>query len=140
MRPDPVAESRRWFQQARWDLSAAQLLADNGYFNLACFHSQQSAEKALKAFLILQGARDIHGHAVAQLCDDASGFDPAFRALRRRGALLDKHYIPTRYPNGLPGGLPAEAYGPEDARSAAEIAEEILRAVGQRLAEGASED
>ena len=31
---------------------------------------------------------------------------------------LDLYYIPTRYPNGLPGGLPADAFGTDHSERA----------------------
>ncbi len=39
---------------------------------------------------------------------------------------LDRHYIPTRYPNFHPEGAPMDYYVEEDARRAIENAEEIL--------------
>jgi HEPN domain-containing protein len=33
-------------------------------------------------------------------------------------AILDQYYIPTRYPNGLPGGLPFEVYTADQAATA----------------------
>ena len=41
-----------------------------------------------------------------------------FEAARTEAAALDQYYIPTRYPNGLPGGIPAEAYARDDAERA----------------------
>lgn len=69
------------------------------------------------------------GHSVAELCERAAIFDPAFAELEREGAKLDRLYIPTRYPNGLPGGLPAKAFDREDADSAIERASRIVGVV-----------
>ena len=52
---------------------------------------------------------------MAELCHDAGRHDPAFAELGREAAALDQYYIPTRYPNGLPGGIPADAYTRADA-------------------------
>ena len=52
---------------------------------------------------------------------------------------MDKFYIPTRYPNGLPGGLPSEAYSEPEARQAMSWTAEIIQAVGSRLEAGAGE-
>ena len=73
-------------------------------FNLACFLSQQAAEKALKAFLIAN-KKEPWGHSVAELCETASMKDSDFRNIKKHAATLDIYYIPTRYPNGLPGGI-----------------------------------
>jgi HEPN domain-containing protein len=42
---------------------------------------------------------------------------------------LDLHYVPSRYPNGLPGGYPHEFYGPELSGRAIEAADRIVQAV-----------
>ena len=42
---------------------------------------------------------------------------------------LDKLYIPTRYPNGLPDLTPAEVYTDADARQAIQAAEKIISLV-----------
>ena len=48
--------------------------------------------------------------------------------------LLDKHYLATRYPSALPGGVPAEAYDADDSGRALEIAGDVDRFVRERLA------
>ena len=136
MKPDPVLESRRWFGQAEMDLAAARHLAAGGFHNLACFVSQQAVEKALKAYLYLRGAREVHGHSVSVLCADCAHFDSGFRDLTRKASPLDKYYIPTRYPNGLPGGLPSDAYDDSDSKKAIETALEALAFVEARLTAG----
>jgi len=45
---------------------------------------------------------------------------------------LDKYYIPTRYPNGLSGGIPAEAFDEDDARKALEMARGVIDFVKKR--------
>ncbi|MBI5955637.1 MAG: HEPN domain-containing protein [Chloroflexi bacterium] len=132
MRPDPKAEGKRWLQQAEHDLDDASYALAGERYNLACFLAQQAAEKALKAYLFSRNAQEVWGHSVAELCDDARALDPEFGPLRKRAALLDKFYIPTRYPNGLPGGIPSEAFDLSEARRALELAQEVLRFVQGR--------
>jgi HEPN domain-containing protein len=129
MRPDPREEGRRWLDQALADLDDATALTGLARFNVACFLCQQAAEKAVKAFLVLQGEEDVRGHSVADLCDRASGFDPRFGPLGDEGASLDLLYIPTRYPNGLPGGMPSRAFHEDDAQRAIERARTIIEVV-----------
>ncbi len=136
---DPKKEFRRWFEQASRDLDDARFLREGGRHHLACFLSQQAAEKALKAFLHWKGHEVVWGHSVAELLQDCGGENPDFLLLRPKGSLLDRFYIPTRYPNGLPGGIPSEAFLPEDSEAAIEAASEILRKVADavRGSEGA---
>jgi HEPN domain-containing protein len=39
---------------------------------------------------------------------------------------LDKYYIPTRYPDALPGIIPSEAFDKDDAEKAISLAEKII--------------
>jgi HEPN domain-containing protein len=118
MQPQPDEEARRWWLQAVHDLDTAAYLLDGGRFSTACFHAQQAAEKALKAYLYGRGEEMVRGHSVAVLCQEAAAYDAEFAALLQDASPLDRNYIPTRYPNGLPGGVPYLAYN----RSAAEEA------------------
>ncbi|MEF8824268.1 MAG: HEPN domain-containing protein [Desulfohalobiaceae bacterium] len=133
MKPRPEEEGRRWLAQAENDWNAARHLRAGGFLALSCFHAQQSAEKAVKAYLYAQGAEEVWGHAVSQLLEDAATFDQSLEEFFKMGAVLDKLYIPTRYPNGLPGGLPSEAYTEDEAESALDRARQILDAIAQRI-------
>ncbi|MBD3408210.1 MAG: HEPN domain-containing protein, partial [Candidatus Lokiarchaeota archaeon] len=44
-----------------------------------------------------------------------------------RARELDRHYIPSRYPNGLPAGTPRRAFDEREAQEAIEAARTILR-------------
>ena len=123
---DPLREAARWLHQAQTDLGAAHLLTA-GFPALACFHAQQAAEKALKAVLYAAGDRPVLGHAIAELGQAVEARDPSFAQLRAEAAKLDRYYIPTRYPNGLPEGAdPGEAFDAEDARAAVATAGKVI--------------
>ncbi len=62
MKRDPMVEARRWLDQAKSDLNGAEWSLKGGFADIACFLSQQAAEKALQAFLYTQGAREVRGH------------------------------------------------------------------------------
>lgn len=130
---DPKGERERWFEQARRDLEAAEGNLSQGYWWVACFLSQQAAEKAVKAYLYGQGERLVLGHSVAQLVRDAATHDALFAGLGDTASKLDRFYIPTRYPNGLPGGIPADSYSEQDARQAIDLARQVLQSVEERL-------
>ncbi|HEV8674345.1 MAG TPA: HEPN domain-containing protein [Methylomirabilota bacterium] len=133
MRPDPKAEALRWLRQAEHDVSDAEYSAAGRRYHLACFLSQQAAEKALKAFLYARGAEQVLGHSVADLAEECARLDDDLRALKPRAAPLDHYYVPTRYPNSLPGGIPAEAFDAEDARRALALAQEVIQRVKGKL-------
>lgn len=133
MKPDPAAEGARWFAQAEHDLDDARYSREGGRFNLACFMAQQSAEKGVKAFLYRKGRTLVTGHSVADLLEDAAKLEPSFEKLVADGTRLDRMYIPTRYPNGLPGGVPSDSYFDDDARDMIAAAERILAAVRKHV-------
>ncbi len=132
---DPLSEAKRWLRQADVDLGAARRLADD-FSALACFHAQQAAEKALKAILYATGDRVVLGHSLADLGARAALSTPDYEEVRAEVAKLDRYYVPTRYPNGLPaGGDPAEAFDAEDAATAIAIAERALEHARSFLAQ-----
>jgi HEPN domain-containing protein len=130
---DPAEEGRRWLKQAEEDLRWARHLAREGAYHLACFLAQQVAEKALKAFLYAQGREIVLGHSVERLCREAAHYDVCFDEHASRWAILDGYYVPTRYPNSLPGSIPAEVYTREAADEAVRLAGEVVEMVRARI-------
>jgi HEPN domain-containing protein len=123
---DERAEAERWLRQAENDLAFGELAVREGYFAQACFIAQQSAEKALKAMAYGSGRRLVIGHSLVELVDSLGERFPELRLLREQAGVLDQHYIPTRYPNGLAGGVPFEAFGERQAREAIESARRFV--------------
>jgi HEPN domain-containing protein len=138
MRRDPNSEGLRWLEQAAEDLRWAEHLAREGGWHIACFLAQQVAEKALKAFLYAQGEEIVLGHSVERLSSEASRFRADLKETARRWSVLDGYYIPTRYPNGLPDGIPARVYTKESAQDAVALAAEAVHWVERAL--GANRD
>ena len=132
----PEAEAGRWLAQARDDLDFTRWLLAEGegrFHDKGCFVAQQSAEKAVKACLYALGARSVLGHSVVELIGKAGADVPGLALLGNEARMLDRFYIPTRYPNGLPGGAPFEQFGREDLASAVEMAGRILDAASAFL-------
>ncbi len=121
--------SLRWLKQAEADFDAAKDSLKSEHFEWACFQAQQAAEKALKAFLYSQGLRAIITHSIAELLMKAQKY-VSFDIPLKQAKALDSYYIPTRYPNGLPGtSIPARYYSKEDAELCINYAELILKSV-----------
>ena len=134
MKPDPLEEGRRWLLQAERDLKDAEFCSDGRRYNLACFLAQQASEKALKAFLYATGEERVLGHSVAELLKKTMKYDESFRDCKN-ASVLDKYYVPTRYPDGLPGGVPYEAFDEVDARRAVELTKNVIEIVRMKLDE-----
>ncbi|MDE0460325.1 MAG: HEPN domain-containing protein [Chromatiales bacterium] len=111
-------EAGRWLRQAESDLAFAELGAREGFPAQACFTSQQAAEKALKAIHYLSGERFVPGHSLVELLETAAQPTGTLARLLDSARQLDQYYIPTRYPNGIPGGIPAEVFTDSQAEDA----------------------
>lgn len=131
MRQPPEEEARRWLDQAREDLKWARRLAEEGGYHIACFLAQQVAEKAIKAFLYAQGETLVLGHAVSTLSERAAKYDKRIEEKKAVWSILDGYYIPTRYPNGLPDGIPAKVYNQKTAREAVALAAQVVDTVAE---------
>lgn len=126
MQSDRRAEALRWLRQAKEELKDAAFLKDSHRFYLALFLCQQSAEKALKAFIYSREEEPIFSHSVAFLLRLATSLDSDFQSLRA-AKRLDDYYIPTRYPNGLPGEIPSDYYDDEDeVKRALELCRQVV--------------
>jgi HEPN domain-containing protein len=123
---DERADGERWLRQAENDLAFGRLAVREGYFAQACFVAQQSAEKALKALAYGSGERLVIGHSLVELVERLRDRFPALASSREIAGVLDQYYIPTRYPNGLAGGVPFEAFGEHQAREAIEGASRFI--------------
>ena len=130
---DNRGEADRWLKQAENDLDFARVGLREGYHSQVCFLAQQSAEKAVKAIGYLLGDRTVLGHSVAVLADRYSDRIPDLAELRDDAGILDQYYIPTRYPNGLPGGFPVLAFTEEQATNALAAADRFLRLASERI-------
>jgi len=111
-------EAKRWIEQAKEDLISAKILFDTKRYYLVCFLAQQIAEKALKSVIYFNKEDFVLGHSVRKLVEWASKFDKRFEDLINKISILDSYYIPTRYPNGLPEGIPAEIFNLDAAERA----------------------
>ncbi|MFH0992181.1 MAG: HEPN domain-containing protein [bacterium] len=120
--------AQRWVLQAKDDLAAATVLAAHKKYAQACFHCQQSGEKMMKAVWFSLG-EDPWGHSIFNLIIDLKNDNirESLEAVRLQALLLDKLYIPTRYPNGLPDLVPMDAYGQNDFDTALKALEDIIR-------------
>ena len=100
---------------------------------MACFHSQQVVELALKAFLYARGEEIVLGHSVERLCSSAAAHDPAFGDKAKMWSILDGYYVAAMYPNSLPDSIPAKVFNAEVAGRAVELAGEAVEFVREHL-------
>jgi HEPN domain-containing protein len=134
------AEAGRWLTAAREDLAYARHAASGGHHAPACFFAQQAAEKAVKAVHFDQGARAVIGHNLRALIERLDPRCPALDALLDAARELDLFYVPTRYPNGLETGTPAQAFSGAQSKRALDLAARLLAAAAGVLGEGTARE
>ena len=128
-----MSTGSRWLQLAREDLLVAEIAEKEGIHNQTCFHSQQAAEKALKGFLVAKGRPVPKTHILAQLIGICAAMDSDFEAFEVDCLNLDRYYVPTRYPDALPGSLPEGLPDAKDAQQALGAARRIFDFVAGKL-------
>ena len=126
---EPSREADRWLRQAEDDLRFAGLGLREGFYAQVCFQCQQICEKAIKALRYGRGERVVYGHALVELAAPLA----VMTRFRESLAILDQYYVPTRYPNGLPGGVPSEVYSRTQASAAVKIAQQVIAVVRREL-------
>ena len=108
-----VGEARRWFQQANYDLQAARWNLEGGFYNT---------------------------HSLVEMVKEATKTLIPLTDLVEEARRLDLHYIPSRYPNGLPSGYPHQFYSKAMAEEAVKAAEKIFSSIRTHYeAQGANE-
>ena len=92
-----------WLTKAASDLKSARLLgmAEEAPLDTAIYHCQQTAEKAVKAFLVSRGVTPDKTHDVRKLTLQASNFEPRFNEFIERAAVLTPYAWEFRYPDDL---------------------------------------
>ncbi len=123
-----MSEVKSWLEMAAEDLTTAKLAFEHGLFRQTCFHAQQCAEKALKAFLLSKGENLPRTHNLVDLYEISKGH--GFSAeLREDLAVLSGFYLPTRYPDAMP----SRPLGKVEAEEALNTAERVYRWVKRAL-------
>ena len=133
--PFDEPEFRRWLVQADHTLASARRDLEHGDFVWACFKAQQAAEYAVKGLARALGI-PAFGHAVSRLLKDLAREGlPVPPQQMARARLLDRHYIPPRYPDAYTEGAPLEYYDEPTARGAIDAADQLILAVKQWASE-----
>ena len=99
-------DHKLWLEEAEWNLENARILFENERYSTSAFQSQQASEKAVKSLLFFQNLNG-WGHSISKLLlkyEEITG--RKIKTILNEALKLDKHYIPTRYPDALPGIAP----------------------------------
>jgi HEPN domain-containing protein len=124
-------EVKNWIEFAREDSRMAELALKEKIYNQACFHAEQCVEKAIKALIIHKGRIHPQSHKIADLL--AYLGKSVFDDLEAEIISLDRFYIPTRYPDALPGMLPEGLPTESDAKEAIKIARLVFEKAKEEM-------
>lgn len=94
----------QWLQKAKDDYVSATVLMEKvqpPQIEIACYHSQQCAEKALKAFCSFKGSEIQKTHNLIVLCQSCTALNSEFSTLISDCAKLTPYSVQTRYPNNI---------------------------------------
>jgi HEPN domain-containing protein len=94
---------REWLTKAQHDLAAARKLSGgpDPYLDVAIYHCQQAAEKAVKGFLVFHDQEFDKTHNVRLLVDLAILVEASFSSWLEVGARLTPYATRFRYPGEI---------------------------------------
>jgi HEPN domain-containing protein len=127
-----AGRSEAWIKQAGFDLEAARLSLQHGYFEWASFQAQQSAEKALKGLLVFLDGYAPRGHRLGGLLGMANRLDPRVKEdIQVSHAALEAATFISRYPFAIPAQKmsPHEFIEKEDAEECLAEATDIYHQI-----------
>ena len=96
-------ECLAWIGRGECDVRSAQLLinADFPVLETACFHAQQAAEKAIKAFLVSRKCSFARTDNLGLLLRAAIKLESSFFSLQDDCDFLTPYAVETRYPGEI---------------------------------------
>lgn len=94
---------RIWLEQASFDIKAAQISFEKGYYEWACYQSTQSFEKCLKAVIVQAGWRPPRIHKFSILIGMANQANRYFLDIKLNFRKLEAYTFVSRYPFIIPG-------------------------------------
>ena len=97
----PASPAKAWMIKAWRDLQTARRVAagDPPFYDVAVYHCQQAAEKAVKAFLVHHGRLYEKTHDIEVLVDLACEIEPQLSQLADAADALTPYATRFRYPN-----------------------------------------
>ena len=122
---------RAWLAKASSDLHSARILgaAADGPLDTAIYHCQQTAEKAVKAFLVHCRVTPEKTHDVRKLVIQAAVHEPRFDELMDKAAALTPYAWEFRYPDDLAETYPTREEFEEALEQARFIYEFVLKLI-----------
>ncbi|MCL2762745.1 MAG: HEPN domain-containing protein [Treponema sp.] len=96
--------AKDWLRYAKSDLNTANHMfydVNPKETEISCYHTQQCAEKSLKAYLIVKNTDPPRTHDLLELCNLCMVHEPGFSAMQQYCVFLNPYGVHVRYPNEL---------------------------------------
>jgi HEPN domain-containing protein len=122
--------ARVWLQSARDTLRVAEWASNTGLYADAVFNAQQTAEKALKAYLLFHTREFPFTHDLRYLQDLCRRLDATFGSLDLEAIKLNEYYTEPRY---LDTAISHRQYTDAVAIQAVQFARNVLAVVEPRM-------
>jgi HEPN domain-containing protein len=124
---------KHWLVKASHDLAAARRLSDEEprYLDIAIYHCQQAAEKAIKGFLVVHDQEFPKTHDIRLLVQLARPINAAFSQYEESAELLTPYATEYRYPGYLIDPVPEEMS--EALKSAEGIVNFVISLLSQEI-------
>ena len=92
-----------WITKAQHDLNSAKILAESkpAILDIAIYHCQQAAEKAMKGFLVFHGQQNIKTHDIGLLVRTAMRWEASFSTWQDIADQLTPYATIYRYPGEI---------------------------------------
>ena len=133
--PENHEEAVRWVKQSKIDLESAKWLleSDPPFSSVACFQSQQVAEKCFKALLFANcgiSSKLLESHDLKVLGDKVKEETETTKQTVQLAKRVMDYYLTTRYPNRQPlNVVPGSAFTKRQAVIAIDAASKLLEIV-----------
>jgi len=98
---DNTHEVLQWILKAKSDLASAEVLFERELYDTAVYHCQQSAEKALKAYLAWREQPVLKVHDLTMLVKECVLLDSSFSVLMSLTEILTPYATAFRYPGDV---------------------------------------
>lgn len=122
-------KTKGWLALAEEDLLWAKASFGDKIYRGACFAAQQSAEKALKAFLVSKSINTPKIHDLVALNQECLNIDEEFKVLEEACNTISPYYLSTRYPDVAQ----FEEFSEDQTKNLIEQAEKIINFVKEKL-------
>ena len=96
--------AKEWLRYAKSDLNTAKHMFEDVHpkeTEISCYHTQQCAEKSLKAYLIAKETDPPHTHDLVELVRLCIAYEASFSTIQPYCVSLNPYGVHVRYPNEL---------------------------------------